>query len=277
MKKDQNQPADKKQQASEEGYDVGYGKPPKHTQFKKGQSGNPAGRPKGRKTARVSIKNQEKLLFDYILEENQKEITIKENGRSIKITRGQAILRSLWINALKGSVYAQKASLQLTKQAEDKAAADHATVIDGWIKYKSDWEKELKRRQREGITYLDEPIIHPDNVVIDPISGELEIYGPVTNVEKQGLETYKELLKETQETLKRLRKKRPKIIDAEDLVSWDEEIVYFQKLSDLLNDNIESTNRPISFVEDIAVSLEMLKDMKSTKKAKKKKKKMKKD
>jgi hypothetical protein len=28
---------------------VGYGKPPKHSQFKKGQSGNSRGRPKGRK------------------------------------------------------------------------------------------------------------------------------------------------------------------------------------------------------------------------------------
>ena len=28
-------------------YEVGYGKPPKHTRFKKGQSGNPKGRPKG--------------------------------------------------------------------------------------------------------------------------------------------------------------------------------------------------------------------------------------
>ncbi len=25
--------------------DIGFGKPPKHTQFKPGQSGNPAGRP----------------------------------------------------------------------------------------------------------------------------------------------------------------------------------------------------------------------------------------
>jgi hypothetical protein len=37
------------EQASGREYDVGYRKPPKHKQFKLGQSGNPRGRPKGSK------------------------------------------------------------------------------------------------------------------------------------------------------------------------------------------------------------------------------------
>src|ERR1035437_2461604 len=43
------------------GYKTGFGKPPKHTQFRKGKSGNPNGRPKGSKNVHA--------LFDKICEE----------------------------------------------------------------------------------------------------------------------------------------------------------------------------------------------------------------
>ena len=33
-------------QSAEGDYEVGYGKPPKHSRFKPGQSGNPKGRPR---------------------------------------------------------------------------------------------------------------------------------------------------------------------------------------------------------------------------------------
>ena len=39
--------SDKKSEEKTDGYEVGYRKPPKHSQFKPGQSGNPNGRPRG--------------------------------------------------------------------------------------------------------------------------------------------------------------------------------------------------------------------------------------
>lgn len=38
-------------------YEVGYGKPPRHTQFQPGQSGKPSGRPKGAKGTKKNIRN----------------------------------------------------------------------------------------------------------------------------------------------------------------------------------------------------------------------------
>src|SRR5262245_3619190 len=79
-------------------YEVGYGKPPRHTRFRKGQSGNPSGRP--RRTAT----QQAKALA---LREAYRRITVKDGGRALALPAIQAILRSQIALAAKGNVQAQ--------------------------------------------------------------------------------------------------------------------------------------------------------------------------
>ena len=64
-------------------YEVGYGKPPVHTQFKPGQSGNPKGRPKGAKNKRPKL-NEERLK-GIILDEAYRDITVRDGDRPLDL------------------------------------------------------------------------------------------------------------------------------------------------------------------------------------------------
>lgn len=72
-------------------YAVGYCRPPLHTRFKPGQSGNPSGRVKGSKNL--------KSLFHQILNEH---IPLIDGSQSKNVTKGEALMRRLVIGALKG-------------------------------------------------------------------------------------------------------------------------------------------------------------------------------
>jgi hypothetical protein len=72
-------------------YAVGYCRPPVHTRFKPGQSGNPSGRAKGSQNF--------KTLLDRILKE---EISLQDGSQSRKISKAEAIMRRLIVGALKG-------------------------------------------------------------------------------------------------------------------------------------------------------------------------------
>ena len=61
---------------------VGYGRPPKEGQFKPGQSGNPAGRPKGVRNFKTDL--QEELSEATVIREGEREITISKQRALIK-------------------------------------------------------------------------------------------------------------------------------------------------------------------------------------------------
>ncbi|MEW2919597.1 DUF5681 domain-containing protein [Ruegeria sp. ANG10] len=83
-------------------YEVGFGKPPKATRFKKGRSGNPKGRPKGAKGVNASLKR-----------ELETKITVREGNHEIRISKAEAVAKRLTAGALKGDTKLLMALLKL--------------------------------------------------------------------------------------------------------------------------------------------------------------------
>ena len=82
-------------------YEIGYKRPPRATQFKKGQSGNPRGRQKATRNFK-----------SYLAEELESTITIAAHGRTKTVTKQHAFIISLVTRAIKGD--ARAAALLIT-------------------------------------------------------------------------------------------------------------------------------------------------------------------
>lgn len=98
--------------------DIGDAKPPKGRQFKKGQSGNPKGRPKKKRIEDLSI------LIDEILQEP----VASENGESR--SKFQAMMEAQSIKAMKGDPKAARRLLRMTAKANMVSKAiPHSSIV----------------------------------------------------------------------------------------------------------------------------------------------------
>ena len=93
--------------AAERDYEVGYGKPPHHTRFVKGQSGNPRGRPRGAKNMKTLLN---KALNEFV--------TVTENGGRRKVSKREAIATQLVNRSAKADFKAIQILLGMLRDIE---------------------------------------------------------------------------------------------------------------------------------------------------------------
>jgi hypothetical protein len=89
-------------------HEVGFGKPPRHTRFQPGQSGNPRGRPKGTKNLKTDL-----------IEELGEKILVHEGGQARKLSKQRALVKALFARALKGDVRAANLVVSMTMRLLD--------------------------------------------------------------------------------------------------------------------------------------------------------------
>jgi hypothetical protein len=90
--------------------DVGYGKPPQHSRFKQGRSGNPRGRPKG-------ALNMATVLARTLRE----KVVIDENSKRKAVTKLEAAIKQLTNKAASGELKAVQLLARLVRSAEERA------------------------------------------------------------------------------------------------------------------------------------------------------------
>ena len=100
-------------------YEVGYGKPPEHTRFKKGHSGHPAGRPKGTPNLRSAIRRAA-----------EEKVKVHIGDRTLTMHSIEAMAYKLVQKALGGDIKAVKAVIDLggLDQSFADAAQSAATM-----------------------------------------------------------------------------------------------------------------------------------------------------
>jgi hypothetical protein len=98
---------------------VGYGRPPKANQFKPGKSGNPKGRPKG------SLN-----LVNDLAAELSELITVREDGRTRRISKQRALIKSLLAKGIQGEVRAAAAVLALYARVNVEGLDDQNSIDD---------------------------------------------------------------------------------------------------------------------------------------------------
>jgi hypothetical protein len=98
-------------------YAVGYKKPPQRTRFRRGESGNPNGRPKGSKN-----------LATLLEKELRQRVVVNENGRRRSITKQEAMVKHLVNKALSGDRRLIQLMLEEIRLLENRAASSATAV-----------------------------------------------------------------------------------------------------------------------------------------------------
>jgi hypothetical protein len=129
----------------------GYKRPPKETQFKKGVSGNPKGRPKGSKSFNSKF-----------LEVSNELITITERGKTRTITKGDAAIHQLVNKAASGDHRALKESTLIRRDIEASKLKEGGGAENDQRERKIA-NSLLERMKRMGITTIERPTTEDSN------------------------------------------------------------------------------------------------------------------
>ena len=160
----------------------GYCKPPVAHRFKKGQSGNPNGRPRKSRSSAEPRGSGLERANKYLLEEAYRPVTIREGDQVIQLPAIQAVFRAMGVSAMKGNRWAQRTLAELVQTIEAEQRHSRLDLFKTAVDYKCNWEERIDRARELGQPEP-EPLPHPDDVILD-MNGTVSVCGPMTKEQK---------------------------------------------------------------------------------------------
>lgn len=173
---------------------VGYGRPPKSGQFRKGQSGNPRGRPPKhvRQAELIAARHPTR---EAIRAEAERTIAITDASGRQQLTGRQAVIRALMVAALRGGVLAQRTVLQTLTAEDERLHRERKESFEFWHAYQKRERAWIEAARRAGAAEPD-PLPHPDDIALDWRTLDVRFLGAVDEegraAEKQ-LQAYQNL------------------------------------------------------------------------------------
>ena len=130
-------------------YEVGYGKPPKRTQFTKGQSGNPKGRSTGTKNFKTDLR--EELAEPVNVREDGSVTTVSSQRAAVKKLRAKALSNNDQRALEKFLSLAERYDTEDTSdEAEKELAKDDQEIIERYVQRRiSEYEAALRAEPQE--------------------------------------------------------------------------------------------------------------------------------
>ncbi len=136
--------------ASGADYEVGYGKPPRHTRFQPGRSGNSRGRPKGTNNLKTDL-----------MEELGEKILVREGEQSRRVSKQRAVVKTLVMRTLKGDTRAggQLLSMMMRLLDTGEGAPEVAEPLhDDEHEILRAFESRVRRDSADGVTGADDAL-----------------------------------------------------------------------------------------------------------------------
>lgn len=156
---------------------VGYGRPPKSGQFKKGQSGNPTGRPR-QQVAQPLAPPARFPTREGLRAERGRMIPVTDASGRHEVPAGQAIIRAMLAKGMQGGVLAQRTAIKYLLAEDERYHRECKENFDFWRGYQDRCNAAIAAAVKAGREVPDF-LPHPEDIVLDWVSLDVRFLGAI--------------------------------------------------------------------------------------------------